>query len=59
MWCVLTFSDGHQEATECPLGQTPDDVREQRGARLVDACESMTEAKWKIASNPNGKASSI
>ena len=55
MALILTFADGRTEAIACPDGKTPDEVMAERGAMLLELCDSLPDAKWKISSSRTGK----
>ena len=57
MALVLRFADGRREAVEVPEGQQPETLAEELGASVFDLCGSLSEARYKIESDPTGIAS--
>jgi hypothetical protein len=59
MPALILRKDGLLEAVECPDGRRPESVAEEHGAELVDYCDSMGQARWRIANMQGTKFDSI
>lgn len=56
---ILRFHDGRKKAVDCPPASDPEQIAIDHGAELEEFCDSMSDAQFRIGSDPNGKADSI
>jgi hypothetical protein len=56
---IVRKRDGSVVPIECRDGMSPEVVAEQGNAELLDYCDSMGDAKYRIENNHTTKADSI
>lgn len=50
---ILWFKDRPPRVIECPGGSRPEDLAKQQGALMYDYFESIHEANFRLANDPN------
>jgi hypothetical protein len=55
---IVRNKDGSVAPIEYPSGRSPEAVAEQSDAELLDYCDSMGEARWRIENNWTTRADS-
>lgn len=59
MVVILSFENGTKKIVDLDAGSRPEDIAERNGAAFFDLCGSRSEANYRVAADPTGKADSV